>query len=166
MTLSVDTSHSDDTIDGSAARVAPEDVVPRLLATIAMLEARVADLERRLGLNSSNSGKPPSSDGLKKPRRTLSLREPSGRKPGGQKGHAGVTLRQTENPDATVDHLPEACPNCGDALVMADSIGHQARQVFDLPDPQPLLVTEHKAHECRCQKCGAAAKAEFPEAVT
>jgi len=36
-------------------------------AEIAALKARIAELERRLGLNSSNSGKPPSSDGLKKP---------------------------------------------------------------------------------------------------
>ena len=46
---------------------------------------RIAALERRLGLNSSNSGKPPASDGLNKPRRTQSLRAPSGRKSGGQK---------------------------------------------------------------------------------
>ena len=52
-------------------------------------EARLAELERRLGLNSSNSGKPPSSDGLKKPARVTSLRDRSGKKPGGQKGHKG-----------------------------------------------------------------------------
>ena len=162
----VDISLSADTTDGSADHAAPEDVVPGLLATIATLEARVAELERQLGLNSSNSSKPPSSDGPKKPRRTTSLRESSGRKTGGQKGHTGTTLRQSENPDAIVDHLPEACPNCGEGLAGADSVGHQARQVFDLPDPQPLRVTEHRAHECCCQKCGASAKAEFPDAVT
>ena len=60
-----------------------------LQETIAVLLARVAELERRLGLNSSNSGKPPSSDGLHKPKReprTRSLRERSGKPPGGQKG--------------------------------------------------------------------------------
>lgn len=137
-----------------------------LKETIKTLMARVAELERQLGLNSTNSGKPPSSNGLKKPPRTTSLREPSGRKPGGQKGHTGKTLRQTEAPDTTVDHLPKACPDCGAALGIGDSVGHQARQVFDLPNPQPLQVTEHRAHECRCGKCGAAARGEFPEAVT
>ena len=72
-----------------------------LKETIAVLLARVAELERRLGLNSSNSGKPPSSDGLHKPRReprTRSLRERSGKPPGGQKGHTGETLRQVDAP--------------------------------------------------------------------
>ena len=53
---------------------------------IAALMARVAELERRLGLNSSNSGKPPSSDGMKKSARVASLRERLNKKPGGQKG--------------------------------------------------------------------------------
>jgi transposase len=66
------------------------------------LMARIAELERRLGLNSSNSGKPPSSEGLKKPARVSSLREPSGKKTGGQKGHPGETLRRTETPDVTM----------------------------------------------------------------
>src|SRR5262245_19231297 len=58
-----------------------------LIALVAALRAHIGELERRLGLNSSNSGKPPSSDGLKKPARVSSLRERSGKKPGGQKGH-------------------------------------------------------------------------------
>jgi hypothetical protein len=61
-------------------------------------EARIAGLERRLGLNSSNSGKPPSGDGLKKPPRVSSLRESSGKKSGGQKSHPGETLCRVASP--------------------------------------------------------------------
>src|SRR3954447_5117395 len=117
-----------------------------LQETIAVLLARVAELERRLGLNSSNSGKPPSSDGLHKPRReprTRSLRERSGKPPGGQKGHKGEMLRQVDAPSHTVEHYPEACPACGSALSGAMSTGYGARQVFDLPEPLPLAVAEH-----------------------
>jgi transposase len=86
---------------------------------IAALTARVADLERRLGLDSSNSGKPPSSDGLKKPARVRSLREPSGKAPGGQKGHPGDTLRQAQIPDVVIDPYPQACDRCEMALTAA-----------------------------------------------
>src|SRR5271157_880425 len=132
----------------------------------AALMGRLAELERRLGLNSSNSGKPPSSDGLKKPPRVSSLRQPSGKKTGGQKGHPGTTLRRTETPDATVDHYPEACAACGEPLTAAMATGHVARQVFDLPEPTPLIVTEHRAHDCRCLSCGTQTRAAFPEGVT
>jgi transposase len=138
-----------------------------LRATIAVRNARIADLERQLGLNRGNSGKPPSSDGLKKkPARVRSLRERSGKKPGGQQGHPGKTLSRTETPDATIDHFPEICPGCGGPLNEAMATGHTARQVFDLPAPQPLIVTEHRAHACRCAKCGAETRAAFPADVT
>src|SRR3954452_23615707 len=65
-----------------------------LQETIAVLLGRVAELERRLGLNSSNSGKPPSSDGLDKPPRVSSLRERSGKKTGGEPGHPDSLLSQ------------------------------------------------------------------------
>jgi len=134
-------------------------------AEIAALKERVAELERRLGLNSGNSGKPPSSDGLKKPPRTRSSREPSGMKPGGQKGHKGETLRQVVEPDRVVDHYPPCCAACGAAVTPAMSNGHNARQVFDLPEPRPLVVTEHRAHDCVCTGCGAHTRAGFPDGV-
>src|SRR6202030_1914695 len=107
-------------------------------AEIAALKARIAELERRLGLNSSKSGKPPSGDGLKKPPGVTSLREPSDKPSGGQKGHKGETLRQIAEPDRIVDHYPPACTACGAAMTPAMSAGHSARQVFDLPEPTPL----------------------------
>jgi transposase len=140
-------------------------LIATLRAENASLKARIAELERRLGLNSSNSGKPPSSDGLKKPARVKSLREPSGKKPGGQKGHKGETLRQVTDPDEVVDHYPSACSMCGACTEPETSVGHSARQVFDLPEPQPLVVTEHRAHDCQCAACGAKTRAPFPDGV-
>jgi transposase len=137
-----------------------------LLEANAILTARVAELERRLGLNSGNSGKPPSSDGLKKPPCTRSLRETSGKKTGGQKGHPGRTLRRTETPDDTINHFPRTCRGCGAALSETDATGFSARQVFDLPEPQPVVVTEHRAQCCACASCGEQTQAAFPEDVT
>src|SRR2546422_11611608 len=85
-------------------------------ALIYALLARVEELERRLGLNSSSSGKPPSSDGLNKEPRGKSLREPSGKKSGGQAGHEGTTLRQVETPDQGMDHDPPGCAGGGGGL--------------------------------------------------
>ena len=87
---------------------------------------RINELERSATLDSNNSCKPPSSDGLRKPngkkdkdkkdkdkkKRTNSLREKSGRKSGGQPGHEGNTLKQVADPDEIIDILPEQCPNC------------------------------------------------------
>jgi transposase len=116
-------------------------------------------------LNSSNSGKPPSSDGLKKPVRVKSLRERSGKRPGGQNGHKGETLRQVADPNEVVNHCPSACSSCGMGLDPTMSVGHSSRQVFDLPEPQPLVVTEHRAHDCQCPACGAKTRGLFPEGV-
>jgi transposase len=141
-------------------------IIAELRAHNAVLSARVAELERQLGLHSRNSGKPPSTDGLKKPPRTSSLREPSGKPSGGQSGHPGKTLSRVTEPDAIIDHFPTACISCGAALAAATASGHTARQVFDLPEPQPLAVTEHRAHLCVCTGCGAQTRAAFPEDVT
>src|SRR5471030_2497508 len=143
-------------IPDSTARLEPlitalQAQIAQQQTVIAALQARNAELERQLGLNSGNSGKPPSSDGLKKKAsRVRSLRGRSGKKTGGQKGHPGKTLSRVETPDDITDHFPETCSGCGGTLTGATVTGHIARQVFDLPEPQPLIVTEHRAHACLC----------------
>ena len=138
-------------------------------AEIAGLRQRLEELERRVGLNSSNSGKPPSSDGPAKPpaqQRTKSQRGRSGKRSGGQRGHKGSTLRQTDSPDRIQTHLPPSCDACSAPLAAADTQGEPLRrQVFDLPAPQPPVVTEHQAFACRCGSCGRVTRAAFPEGV-
>jgi transposase len=55
---------------------------------------------------------------------------------------------------------------CGTALTTAMATDHVARQVFDLPEPRPLIVTERRAHACCCASCGQQTRAEFPAGVT
>mgnify|MGYP003377639118 CR=1 FL=1 len=131
-------------------------------AAMAKLEARIAELEKRLGKNSSNSSKPPSSDGL---RRTRSLRSnTSGRKPGGQPGHPGQRLHPSTTPDVVI-HVPlEQCPQCQGDLSEQPVESEEVRQVFELP-PIKLRVTEYRAARKRCPTCGRLCAAEFPAGV-
>lgn len=131
-------------------------------AEIAVLKARIADLERRLGMNSKNSSTPPSSEGLTKPS-PKSLRKPSGRKPGGQQGRQGRTLRQVADPDEIIRYEPSCCKSCGDTLAAAAQTGVTRRQVFDLP-PIHIRVVEHQLISRRCT-CGTVTTADAPDAV-
>jgi hypothetical protein len=67
--------------------------------------------------------------------------------------------------DTTIDQYPQACATRGETLTTAMATGHVARQVYDLSEPQPLIVTEHRAHGCRCLACGTQTRAAFPEGV-
>jgi transposase len=142
------------------------DQVEALRAEVAALRTETAELKRRLGMNSSNSGKPPSSDGYKKKPRLTNLREKTGKPSGGQEGHEGQTLRQVDTPDKVIDHCPSACAGCGAVLGMEQVMGYRKRQVFDLPEPHPLQVTEHRAHCGVCPCCGEVTEAAFPDDVT
>jgi transposase len=125
----------------------------------AVLRAENSELRRRLGLNSKNSSKPPSSDGLEKPPPT-SMRGRSGRKPGKQPGTSGTTLSQVAVPDEEVPHFPVVCDGCGDRLDPAAGPAGDpiVRQVFDVPEVS-VRVTAHLLHVLACAGCGARTRA-------
>ena len=140
-------------------------LVEQLLARIAELSDRVKELEEHLAKDSHNSSKPPSSDSFK-PDKTKSLRKPSGRKPGGQPGHQGNTLRLVDTPNLVVDYSPSSqCRSCGAVLENIPVRGYERRQVFDLPEIK-LKVVEHRAHSKECPYCHQLNKGEFPSGVS
>ena len=123
---------------------------------------RIQKLEDQLARNSRNSGKPPSSDGYDQPApRPKSLRKRSRRKSGGQPGHPGETLRMVEKPDIVKVHRVQECQHCGQSLKRRQAVGHERRQVYDLPKVE-IQVTEHRAEIKVCSCCGKATQAAFP----
>ncbi len=132
--------------------------------TVAEQAAVIQSLRDQLAKNSRNSSKPPSSDGLKKPRRR-SLRKKTGRRSGGQKGHQGHTLKRVEQPDRVQVHKACLCPHCAADLRSVEPCGYEKRQVFDVP-PVKIEVTEHQAEIKVCPACGERVKADFPPDVT
>lgn len=140
-------------------------LIVSLRAEIASLKQEISSLRRQLNKDSSNSSQPPSSDGFKKKSRVLgSLREGSGKRSGGQRGHKGDTLRFTADPDDVVVHEAWRCRHCQRALLASMTTGVETRQVFDVPPPR-LEVTEHQACIYRCAGCGQTTKASFPDSV-
>ena len=137
--------------------------IAELEAALASMAQENADLRRQLAKNSSNSSKPPSSDGFKKPA-PRSLRGKSGKKSGGQAGHRGDTLRQTATPEFVHRHEAESCGACQHGLTAGMIKGVERRQVFDIPVPR-LEVTEHQAAIYCCNHCRATTTAAFPDGV-
>lgn len=144
------------------------DFAIELEARVRQLESVVKELKEQLAKNSRNSGKPPSSDGLAKPKpKPKSLRSKSGKKPGGQNGHTGRTLQKVAEPDHTVLHQLNKCPcgHCrGRSLRKEPILDYEKRQVFELPK-KLLEVTEHCAEIKRCPVSGEVVRAQFPPEV-
>jgi transposase len=133
----------------------------RALEDLAQARERIAELEARLGQTPRNSSRPPSSQGLDKPPpRPRSLRNRTGRKPGGQDGHQGSTLAQVPQPDQEVRHEPRRCGRCGAGLGRRPVTGVARRQVFDVP-LVTVTVTEHQLVERECG-CGHRTKGTAP----
>jgi transposase len=152
----------------AAAQLAAERArADSLAAQVAALTARVEELQRLLGKDSSTSSKPPSSDSpYKKKPRDRSLRGRSGRKPGKQPGAQSSTLKQSDNPDDTVECGPAACGCCGRDLSDVPVTGMQKRQVFEAAPPPPPAVTEYQVLAKECPACGETSVGLAPAGVT
>ena len=105
--------------------------------------------------NSGNSSTPPSKERMKDEivRRTKTLRKPSGKKPGGQKGHEGHRLSCTATPDEVVDDTPNYCTNCGESLADAERVLDYVTQVVSIPELKPV-VKEIRHYIMICKNCG------------
>lgn len=135
-----------------------KDISPAMSAAIKMLLLVVKLMGNRLGLNSANSSKPPSSD----PNRAKKNAADNGKKnkPGGQNGHAGTTLKPEENPDKIDELIIDKCTlppgNYHEA-------GFETRQVVDIKISR--FVTEYRAQVLE-NESGDRFIAEFPKGVT
>jgi transposase len=86
----------------------------RLQEQVEQMSRQMHELKGHMGKDSRTSSKPPSSDGYAK--RTRSLRQKSGKQPGGQQGHQGFTLHLAEAPDETIILRPQTCAPCQGSL--------------------------------------------------
>jgi transposase len=127
------------------------------------LGRRNAELEALITKDSHNSSRPPSTD-PPWAKRTKSLRHLSGRRPGGQVGHRGVTLRLSSHPTRVVEHRPSTCRHCRAALAAGPILRHLRQQVWEVV-PAKLKVTEHRVALLRCPACGKTTQGEFSAAV-
>jgi transposase len=127
------------------------------------LQRRNAELEALVVKDSHNSSRPPSTD-PPWAKRTRSLRRPSGRRPGGQAGHHGETLRLSAHPNRVVEHRPRECRGCHASLATAQAVRHRRQQVWEVV-PARLKVTEHRLAVVRCPSCGKVTQGEFTGSV-
>ena len=139
-------------------------VIALIQETLVVFAEQIKKLEDQLAKNSSNSGKPPSSDSYEKPA-PKSRRQRSGKKSGGQAGHAGYSLEAVATPDAVVVHEVSCCANCEKPLKKVKAVAIEKRQVFDLPELR-LQVTEHQAEIKVCPDCQKQTRATFPVGIS
>lgn len=131
------------------------------------LQKLVLDLQERLNRNSSNSSIPPSANPLDAPKPPA--KSPSGRKPGGQKGHPGHHRHRLppERVNQIVRHVPTTCAHCQTALPAEAGPGDPEptwHQVAELPE-LAAVITEHQGHARACPECGRLNRGEIPPEI-
>jgi len=137
-----------------------------LAEQVKFLAEQVAELTRLLNRNSSNSHKPPSSDGVGKRKSTRKPKKRSGRKRGGQPGHKGSKRQMlpVESVDDVVDLFPEVCELCLESPPKIISNSPYRHQVVDLLEKNGgRHITEYRCHVVVCQ-CGAHVPAPLKQA--
>jgi transposase len=141
-------------------------VIAEQSALVARLQARVEQLERQAGKDSSNSSRPPSSDSpYKKKPRDRSLRERGRRRPGKQPGEPGTTLRLVDDPGERLVFSPACCRGCGAGLAGEPVWAQRRHQVTDIAPPPPPVVTEYVAQAKACPGCGTVSEGLLPAHV-
>jgi transposase len=140
------------------------EIILILAEQVGALQLKAAELEDRLNQNSTNSSKPPSSDGYTKPS-PKSMRKKSGKKQGGQKGHPGHGLKLTREIKETVELKPEICPCCGNDLHEEEAKRVESRYSHEIPEIK-VETTKYDAYQRRCPKCGTVSRGIFPGEVS
>ena len=136
-------------------------IIERLLIQV---EKFTIELERyKHPKNSGNSSIPPSKD-ENRPKRNQSLRQKTGRKPGGQKGHQGTTLQMVETPDEIVELVPSYCNKCGNDLRDVEAVFCSKRQSIEIPPITPKYV-EYQCFSKQCS-CGHSQLGAYPAYIT
>ena len=140
-------------------------VIAEVRAENARLRAENEQLRHRLGSDSSNSSRPPSSDAPwnKKPAKARSSRRRSGRKPGKQPGDPGVSRSLSDSPDQVVPVEPRECSRCRAPLAGAPGAVAERRQVIDLPPVPAPVITEYQRLAKTCACCGTVTTAGWAD---
>ena len=138
-----------------------------LNGNIMELQETIKELQRQLNQNSQNSSKPPSSDGFNKPK-PQSLRQRSGKKQGGQKGHPGAHMSIPHEPDEYHKHLPKKCLSCPrlNECVTNGKVFTCGEKRYEVNAVITTKVTEHQSvrvDSCPCT--GESLSGEFPEGI-
>ena len=154
--MSVDKINVEESIQEVKALMGKEGVSPAMKSAINVILLLVQILINRLGLDSKNSSKPPSSDQNREKKKRAS----TGKKPGGQNGHIGKTLEQVETPDE-VEVIPVDRTKLPEGEYT--TAGYEARQVFDVDIS--VIVKEYRAEILKDKK-GNRFVAKFPDGVT
>ena len=146
-----------------------DELIAEQSTLIALVEEQNAELRRRLGMDSTNSSTPPSTDSIAakaKRRKATSQRERStNRKPGGQKGHQGASLERAREVDDTVPIEPAECSTCGEHLdAGSPCAGFTPVQQWDIP-PVALRKVQFDLMRRRCS-AGHLTQAPSPVGVS